>query len=361
MTEPRERDDAVSRWLERASASQAGQGPTADCLDAETVAAWADGGLSNEALSTVRAHASDCQRCQALLAVMARTESAAGGAVARRPSRRWLGWMVPLAAAAAALVIWVFVPRSGPSPPVAQEGAAAAGQMAANRQAPAKTAPATEEKLAAAKPAGDAFRENARKPQQAGERDQQRRVDELKELKDRRVADEAKADANKKPLAAAPAAAPSTVAPPVAPPPAQVPAARNEALGRLEMSARAALASKEIATPDPQTRWRIRDDVVDKTTDGGKSWAPVATGLAGPFTAGAAPSASVCWLVGPKGLVMLTTDGVTWRRLTFPEATDLSAVRATDARSAVVTTADGHEYTTINGGATWIRRLLQEN
>ena len=39
----------------------------------------------------------------------------------------------------------------------------------------------------------------------------------------------------------------------------------------------------------------------------------------------------------------------------FPEITDLSAVRATDARAASVTTADGRTFGTTDGGSTWIR------
>jgi hypothetical protein len=34
----------------------------------------------------------------------------------------------------------------------------------------------------------------------------------------------------------------------------------------------------------------------------------------------------------------------------------LSAIRATDARTATITTADGREFATIDGGATWVRK-----
>jgi photosystem II stability/assembly factor-like uncharacterized protein len=40
--------------------------------------------------------------------------------------------------------------------------------------------------------------------------------------------------------------------------------------------------------------------------------------------------------------------------------TDLSAVTATDAATATVTTADGREFNTTDAGKTWIRRLLQD-
>jgi photosystem II stability/assembly factor-like uncharacterized protein len=51
--------------------------------------------------------------------------------------------------------------------------------------------------------------------------------------------------------------------------------------------------------------------------------------------------------------VLLTTDGRQWRRLTFPVAADLTAVQATDARSATVTSVDGRRFRTADGGATW--------
>ncbi|HZL96665.1 MAG TPA: YCF48-related protein, partial [Vicinamibacterales bacterium] len=70
----------------------------------------------------------------------------------------------------------------------------------------------------------------------------------------------------------------------------------------------------------------------------------------------AAPSPTTCWIVGRGGVVLLTTDGQKWESLRFPDPTDLSAVRATDARTATVTTIDGREYSTTDGGNTWIRR-----
>jgi photosystem II stability/assembly factor-like uncharacterized protein len=80
--------------------------------------------------------------------------------------------------------------------------------------------------------------------------------------------------------------------------------------------------------------------------------------MAAELTAGAAPSASVCWLVGRAGVVLRTTDGRTWRRVPFPEMTDLSAVRAIDADGNVasVSTADGRTFSTTDGGATWVSR-----
>jgi photosystem II stability/assembly factor-like uncharacterized protein len=68
----------------------------------------------------------------------------------------------------------------------------------------------------------------------------------------------------------------------------------------------------------------------------------------------------VCWVVGRGGVVLLSTDGRSWRRLAFPEPTDLSGVRARDARAASVSTADGRTFSTTDGGLTWVPRPLQD-
>jgi len=51
--------------------------------------------------------------------------------------------------------------------------------------------------------------------------------------------------------------------------------------------------------------------------------------------------------------VVLSIDGRTWQRVQFPEAIDLTAVRAPDATNAIVTAADGRTFTTADGGRTW--------
>src|SRR5262245_44958665 len=86
---------------------------TPDCLDAETLAAWIDGGLKGAALERAHAHVADCARCQSLIGAMARMEPAP--VVAEVPAwRRWAIWLVPATAAATAFVIWVAVPTEAP-------------------------------------------------------------------------------------------------------------------------------------------------------------------------------------------------------------------------------------------------------
>jgi photosystem II stability/assembly factor-like uncharacterized protein len=71
------------------------------------------------------------------------------------------------------------------------------------------------------------------------------------------------------------------------------------------------------------------------------------------LTAGSSPDPQICWLVGSAGTVRLTTDGVRFRALPFPETVDLGGVRATSDRSAVVTARDGRTFRTDDQGATW--------
>ena len=107
-----DRDATIDRLL--AGRATRGPGDTTDatdaCLDTDTFAAWADGALDAGALAAAEAHAADCARCQAMLAAMARTTPLAPAqAVAPwwKPAFRWL---VPLTAAAAAVLVWTIVP-----------------------------------------------------------------------------------------------------------------------------------------------------------------------------------------------------------------------------------------------------------
>lgn len=72
-------------------------------------------------------------------------------------------------------------------------------------------------------------------------------------------------------------------------------------------------------------------------------------------TAGASPSPLVCWLVGPQGLVLLSTDGRSWKRIGFPETVDLTSIEATDDKTATITALNGRTFKTTDGGQAWTR------
>jgi hypothetical protein len=261
-------------------------------VDAETLAAWFDGGLKGAALEDVRAHVAGCDRCQMLLGAMGVTRGVVRAPEPERTPRRWLAWAVPLTAAAMAIAVWVAIPE--------------------------------QKNVAVVAPAVPA----AQQVQQ--ERD----------------------------VPPAPAAAP--VAAPAAPPPA-APLRKEEPTEQRARSAEAPAAAPEsardVAQVAPQS---ARETVMLRAPAGapvlpscGAEW-PAPPAVAGQLTASSGPSMNVCWMAGRAGTILRSTDHQSWQRVTFPEMTDLAAVRATDAQRATVSTVDGRTFTTADGGMTWI-------
>ena len=105
-----ERDQSIERLLKHSLKTPTRDGATGACLDAETLAAWTDGGLTGHALEAAQLHVADCSRCQELAGTLARITGIAPQPEPVPVSRRWLAWFVPLTAAAAALAIWIAVP-----------------------------------------------------------------------------------------------------------------------------------------------------------------------------------------------------------------------------------------------------------
>ncbi|HUR35758.1 MAG TPA: hypothetical protein VM032_18265 [Vicinamibacterales bacterium] len=350
MNTPRERDRVLDQWLRR---SRLEPDTVADaCLDAETAAAWVDGALDGQRLDDVQVHVADCARCQALMASLASTTPAKSGTAALPDTsswRRWLTWAVPMTAAATALiavVVWLNAPESQPFRAAEQKERAAdtperGSDNAANPEAAAKGRPV--EALRAA----DADRRHA-------------------------AAAATPADAAAPPVTAQGAAPPArSSAPPAAPPaasaaapaaaPAEPTSLQRARVAQLDAATAASTARETtpaplvVSTPSSLVRWRVTGALVERTVDGGVTWAASPTGLAGSFLAGDAPSAEVCWLVGAAGSVALTVDGASWSQVPFPEPIDLSGVAAVDERSAIITAADGRVFSTADAGRTWRR------
>jgi hypothetical protein len=136
-----DRDRAVERLLSTSLSD--GPAPLSSaCVDAERLAAWADGTLGPIELQTVESHLASCARCQAMAAAFARTAPAA---VATAPALRKFRWWMPVAAAAAAVALWVLVPRRATTPApemtLAQRGVQPASSDAPSTPAPAAAFP----------------------------------------------------------------------------------------------------------------------------------------------------------------------------------------------------------------------------
>ena len=359
MNAPNDRDEAFERSL-RQSLKRSRAGATASCLDPETLAVWAEDGLSGDELEAAQSHAAECARCQASLAALVRTSpvdhiKSVSGPPAQA-SRRWLAWLVPLTAAAAAIAIWVAVPHGpGTQPPVAEVQSQSAQLKATEVPAPAAglQAPSTkkEEQPPAAK--GD---QSQRDQAQASALNKDTEHRELDRLQQPSQSADAAGDRADKSLAsdqpAAPAAGPVAAAPPSQ--------ATPEARQAFQETSANALAQKPAPAATLQAlaaaaRWRIAGTTIERSTDSGATWSAVATGVA-PLTALSSPSSSVCWVVGRGGIVLRTQDGQNFSRVAFPVITDLSAVQAADAQSASVTASDGRVFSTADGGRTWQQR-----
>jgi hypothetical protein len=116
-------ENALARHLRPAASRDA-------CSDAETLAAYHEQSLAPELMASLKAHVSDCARCQQVLAHLQATDeipmaaasiaqprsAAAKSAVRILPARRptlWR-WVAPAGALAAALLVWVAVRENKP-------------------------------------------------------------------------------------------------------------------------------------------------------------------------------------------------------------------------------------------------------
>lgn len=383
MDQPSTRDAAIASALRHAARTGAVEG---DCPDAGLVAAWQEGALPPEAAARMERHTASCTRCRAVLAAMAsmdadtatdRNAAAASAEVSRFAGWRvWLRWLTPIAAAATAVAIWVASPESPGVPPTVTSDLQTAAPPPITGTAAERPDSATPPSSAAPTPPGLAEAE--------------------------RLSRDAGAAGGAEANVAAPAPDTTAAAAPPAPPPLPTPAARpdvqTEALGvsadaraatppdrggppapgravsqetRALRSAapaapgnavpeRRALAIDTVAAPplvlvapSGVVRWRVAGAAVERSTDGGRSWSTATMDMPRPVTSGAAVSDTVCWLAGPGGTVRRSVDGRAFRPVPFPDSSDLTAIAATSADEARVTTAAGRVFETADGGRTW--------
>jgi len=415
-------DRALDRLLKAELRGQADPASpaSASCIDAETLAAWADGALSSDQAQLVETHLADCARCQALMAAFARTEVAPAAVVPFRPKSP-VRWLVPLAAGtiAASLLVWVAWPAQ-PEAPVPQM-ADAREKNATLPAAPAPTfaeppPPAKETKLDKDKA------EAVSKRQQAERRDEAQSktapaAGRVLGQQGQTGATGATGAATAPPPAYLPpppvpppppksVATPPTVTGATPPPPAQPPVATTTtAAANAAADANARLMSRaetvtlatviaEFSSPDPAlaqpvagaggrggggggrgggaagagtrgatsatfrattpTRWRVLSSgAVERSSDAGTSWQPITIDPPTLRITNGSASPTACWLVGRDGVVLLSTDGTNFTRVTPPAPVDLASITATSPREATVRTSDGRTFITTDGGQTW--------
>jgi len=385
-----------------------------ECPDSEILAAYFERSLNAEETARCELHFSSCARCREELALVERaTGDAAVAGHGMQPTgrRAWVWdwrWLAPVAATLIVAAVW-FVQRpsnsnresqsqplvamSQPSEPPASEApapsrkpsqgapsaAAPKSEMAQNR-ALNKTQnaisretiqPSTNEDRSGVATFNARRNTNANLPaESAGARQS--------DSKERAARTETESTASADALQTAPAS------PAAAPPPAQAANAggivqeqRDESVQALKskqpMAAPAkpnlyakkdekaappssgiAAAARVVPTPDPKVLWRIPEQGILKSEDGGATWRqsdlPVANAN---VISIAAPSAQVCWLAGRDSMILLTTDGTHWRTLPPPARADFVQVIAENASSATVTASDGQRFQTNDAGKHW--------
>jgi hypothetical protein len=114
-----------------------------------------------------------------------------------------------------------------------------------------------------------------------------------------------------------------------------------------------------IAVTSPTNRllaWRFSGAAIERSDDGGETWQPQASPAPAAILAASAPNGEVCWAVGKGGIVIRTLDGRNWQVLKAPTTADLVQASASNESSAIVKSADGHQFSTTDGGATWSER-----
>lgn len=323
----RDRDRSVENVLRHVLSDGASSQKQSTCPDAETIAAWQEGTLGTAAASAMERHVADCPRCRALMAAFIQTAPAT--TVVESMWRRWhLGWAVPLATAATAAALWIAVPRNTSLPDQFAESRTVsvdAVAPAAPAATPPPAAPSALTQTQSLQTERALVRREKIEPASAGEAAAKRVEDQRAAL----AALAARLEAEKRRDA-------------------------NNAAPRVATAALREVALPDIVAPGSTARWRIvGGQRIERASGSTAEWVPTTIDASDLLTAGAAPSATVCWIVGRRGAVYVTTDGLRFMRVPFPEMSDLVAVTATDERTATVSSADGRSWTTTDQGRMW--------
>ena len=325
------------------------------CPDAETLAAFCDQTLSPDEQRFWEAHCAACSRCQAHLAALAHTSPVFEEDLAEpraSPRFAWLTdwrWLAPVATAAVVLLaVWGVNPESPTDRQTPTVGdadlPAAATEMAQGDIQYSQSA----------SPDRQDFFRRVERESVAPEADGPLARDEASMLDQVAAGEPTDAGAQR----ANPRSRASTSAPPAE--------LAERRLARPPQEARSAGAARsadlpetsgvvDVVSVDGSIRWRLLPPSrVERSADGGATWTLQLSDAGAMMTAGAAPSASVCWIVGRGGTILLTIDGgETWERVTAPRPVDLIGVEAVDTRSARIDAIDGVSFRTVDGGLTW--------
>ena len=388
MTPVDKNSEPLDAILRRAMRSQPGPA-TAECADAESLAAYSDRSLPTRERERLETHFADCARCQLLLADIARADESArvaksAGAVPWY--RRWR-LAIPALAAAAAILVFISIQRpANVAPPndqivaMAQHEAPAENLAAKQPPLPAPApaaAPSAPVSVAAAAPSNE-IAMNEAKPE-AAPRAQAMRPAAPRALKGSVEAFGAGAFmARGAPAAKVEAQAPATMTPEsVAEPASSADSVSREAAAgaaapstTAESATAPGVSALMVKAPAAATNARAfgagSGGIVAATRGGGAVGAGAgavagAAVVASPSDASAsatlvtisAPDQSVSWIAGKNGMILRRdADGSTHPQHSGA-STDLVAGAAPSATVCWVVGRSGTIVRTTDGGEHW--------
>jgi hypothetical protein len=108
-----------------------------------------------------------------------------------------------------------------------------------------------------------------------------------------------------------------------------------------------------VSPADHSVYWSLQNSGLIYRTVDHKTWTPQPTGVQADLLAGMATSNTVCWAVGRRGTILLTTDGTHWERVKSPTASDVVGITAAGKDVATIFTSGGVNYSTFDGGSNW--------
>jgi Photosynthesis system II assembly factor YCF48/Putative zinc-finger len=397
--QPDSREQALARLA--AEALRPRSSPGQDCPDAELVAAYADQrSLGNDERAQLEDHFAGCERCQKMLAALgAGLEAPVGESVVVMPlpasvpvkslapsPNRWLWWLSPAFGAAAAVLLWMVLRPSAPQPVqtaadysrAAQPETRALDALAAPRSAPeaapaerrdaqvenrlskvestAKEKSATDKEVAAQ----SAIVADALAPQTSvttpfvpsavtGALDPQGAVAQALSAPAPIASSRAAAVNNQASLRVGSAAESDGAAP-------------RQSAGNLPAGASdtvQALSLYTFVSPEGGATWRLGvGGSIEKSSDRGQIWQQQSSGVTEDLIAGSATSDMAAWVVGRGRVILRTTDGQRWERITPPAGMtgEWIAISARDAMTATASANDLRRFSTEDGGKTWTQQ-----
>ncbi len=374
------RDPHLDRAL--AAASRRGRAAGA-CPDATVLAAYADGSLTADERADLELHAADCPACVETLSVLASLDEGEPARASRRwwavaPVTRW-GWLVPVATAVLVVAVWIRTERvTGPAPAgvTSKPSEAVAIASAPPVDSPRMKAITPPERRDQELTAMRAEPRAAAAPPAAGgrileDKDEKKERDTIADNRAAEATAEFSAPATPRPSSAAPAPAQQLPAAPPLAAGAAAAAAKADALERTSEnivtgasktargSTVASLMKQHaaplvVSVPGTTVRIRVANDRIERSLDGGTTWAIEWPGPVGALRVGLCPTTDVCWLGGDAGAVLRRELDGRWNARGIPDvASPVTAFASLDATSATATLADGRQFVTNDGGVHW--------